>query len=124
MELSITDATAELLTFTNALKNYHADMAAYLADPGLTPPSLVNVSISTLNTLTTALLTQDMSANAVSGYLVDAVHHMNATQRELNIRYSSKASYYITGADDATNESDYYDGMNAEYSQAYKGKIL
>lgn len=124
MELKITDAVAELGVFTTTLKDYHAEMAAYLADPIQTPPSFVNFSVNTLNTLTTALLTQGMSANAISGYLVDAVHHMNATQRELGIRYASKSSYYLSGADDATNESQYYDGMNAEYAQAYKGKIL
>lgn len=124
MDLNITSAITELKTFTDALGLYHAELAAYLEDPNLIPPTFLTVTFPTADSLSTATLTSNLSSNAIGGYLVDHVHNMGAAEREIGIRYASKSSYYLNGVIAAQLESDNYNEMNAEYSTAFRGNII
>lgn len=113
----------QLNTFATGMKNYYSALSLNLTSTTNTLPMFSDVigSFDYSEILRHALDSQKVSANFISGALVDTVHDMMAVQREFTIRTKGRAAYFSDAVSDTLIDSNYYDAFNVKNLNLFKG---
>lgn len=123
MEINISSAVNEIKSAMSSLETYQNSLKDYLENPALIPPDFVTTALDFTQTLATASLIKGITSNAIGGYLTDMTNHLMGFQREINIRYKTKAAYYQEAISETELEATNFAAMGAEYVAAIQGKV-
>lgn len=113
----------QLKVFTDGMKAYYKNLQNNIADTNNALPMfediIMNFDYSEI--LRKAVDNRNMSANFITGALVDTAHDIMAVQREFSIRSTSRYSYFIDSMSEYAKDSDYYSSFYAINLNLFNG---
>lgn len=112
-------ANAKLAEYFNAIYKYLVDTTGILPMPDFNE-FVQSFDFTELHRL--AVTRASDAASYENGATVENIHHMVAIIREHELRRKNKISYYLDGAADNMNESNFYSTMKVVWTAMLSGK--
>ncbi len=112
----------QLKSYSLSMRDYYKALSAHFSDSTNLP--MFEDIVSTFDyseIIKRAWENQKMSANFLTGSLVDTVHDIMAVQREFAIRVKTRASYFLDAPSDYISDADSYEAYYAINNNMFKG---